>query len=378
MPVELQLTTDQELLAETTARFLADTSPLTEVRRLAAVPAGFEETWWRRGAALGWTSMLVPEDLGGGSLSGDGLRDLAVVAEERGRLVAPGPFVPVNVVASALAGSAAKTVHAPLIAALTAGSATAAWCLDEPGAAFGAAGVELRATSVADGFRLDGVKAPVEAGGEADHLLVVARHDGRLVQVLVPATAEGVRRRPLASLDLVRRYAAVELDGVIVPAAALVSGPDEADDAVETELLVACVLQLAETLGAITRVFEFTVEWAFDRYTFGRPIASYQALKHRFADMKLWLEASAATTTAAVRAVQSGSADAGELVSVAKSYVGEHAPELVQDCVQMHGGIGVTWDHDIHLYLRRVTLNSQLFGTPTDHRLRLAAVAGLV
>ena len=304
--MELQLTTDQELLAETTARFLADTSPLTEVRRLAAVPAGFEETWWRRGAALGWTSMLVPEELGGGSLSGDGLRDLAVVAEERGRLVAPGPFVPVNVVASALADSPASSVHAPVIADLIAGSATAAWCLDEPGAAFGAAGVELLATRVADGFLLDGVKSPVEAGGQADHLLVVARHDGDLVQLLVPATAEGVRRRPLASLDLVRRYAAVELDGVIVPAAALVSGPGEADDAVETQLRVACVLQLAETLGAITRVFEFTVEYAFDRYSFGRPLASYQALKHRFADMKMWLEACHATAQGAAEAVEAG------------------------------------------------------------------------
>jgi alkylation response protein AidB-like acyl-CoA dehydrogenase len=137
---------------------------------------------------------------------------------------------------------------------------------------------------------------------------------------------------------------------------------------------VAAALQLAEVVGAIDRVLEFTIEWAFDRLAFGRQLASYQALKHRFADMRLWLEAAKATTAAAVHAVDDHSPDAPELVSVAKSYVGEHAPELVQDCVQMHGGIGVTWDHDIHLYLRRVTLDSALSGTVTDHRRRLATI----
>jgi alkylation response protein AidB-like acyl-CoA dehydrogenase len=119
-------------------------------------------------------------------------------------------------------------------------------------------------------------------------------------------------------------------------------------------------------------VFEFTVQWAFDRYSFGRPLASYQALKHRFADMRLWLEASFATAAAAARAVQAGDPDAAELASVAKAYIGERATDLIQDCVQLHGGIGVTWEHDIHLYLRRGTVNRTMFGTPGDHRRRLA------
>ena len=134
------------------------------------------------------------------------------------------------------------------------------------------------------------------------------------------------------------------------------------------------MLQLAETVGALDRVFEFTLEWAFDRHTFGRPLASYQELKHRIADMQLWLEASKATVVAAVGAVAAQAPEASELVSTAKSYVSEHGPELVQDCVQMHGGIGVTWDHDIHLYLRRVTLNSATYGTARQHRERLAAM----
>jgi alkylation response protein AidB-like acyl-CoA dehydrogenase len=137
--------------------------------------------------------------------------------------------------------------------------------------------------------------------------------------------------------------------------------------------------------GAADRVLEFTVGYAFDRYSFGRQLASYQALKHRFADMKLWLEATHATVEGAARAVDGAAsgangangAHASQLVSAAKVYVGDRVPELIQDCVQMHGGIAVTWEHDIHLYLRRVTLGRALYGTPDEHRERLAAAAGL-
>jgi alkylation response protein AidB-like acyl-CoA dehydrogenase len=117
-----------------------------------------------------------------------------------------------------------------------------------------------------------------------------------------------------------------------------------------------------------------TVEWAFQRYSFGRPLASYQELKHRFADMKSWLEASHAVSDAAAAATETGAPDAAELVSAAKAFVGEYGAELVQDCIQIHGGIGVTFDHDLHLFLRRVTVNGALFGTPADHRQRLAAI----
>jgi alkylation response protein AidB-like acyl-CoA dehydrogenase len=371
-----QLTDDQELFRDTTRRFLEDSVPLTAVRALADEPAGFDRTWWRAGAELGWTSMLVPEALGGGSVSGEGLVDLSLVAEEMGRLVSPGPLVATNVVAAALSGSARAEHHTKLLEALVAGEAVAAWCFDEPGRPWGPA-VAVEAHSAGDEYVLHGVKGPVEAGGQADHLLVTATSDGGLLQVLVPADAPGVRITPRGSIDLVRRFATVHLDGVRVPAVAVVSEPGEAAEAVEHQVGVAVALALSEVVGAIDRVFDMTVEWAFDRYSFGRPLASYQSLKHRFADMKLWLEACRATTEAAVRAVQERAEDAAELVSVAKSYVGEHAPEIIQDCVQMHGGIGVTWDHDIHLYLRRVTLDCELVGTPRDHRIRLAAMAGL-
>jgi len=124
-------------------------------------------------------------------------------------------------------------------------------------------------------------------------------------------------------------------------------------------------------------VFETTLEYMFDRFSFGRPLASYQALKHRFADMKMWLEACHATAQAAARAVQEQGDDAPELVSAAKAYVGDHAPMILQECIQMHGGMGVTFEHDAHLYLRRAVQNRGLFGTPSEHRERIAARIGL-
>jgi alkylation response protein AidB-like acyl-CoA dehydrogenase len=206
---------------------------------------------------------------------------------------------------------------------------------------------------------------------------VTARTGEGLTQFLVPADAAGVRVTPLRSLDFVRRFAAVRFEDVRVPESAVVGPVGGADPDVELQVQLAVALQCAETVGATDRVFEFTAQYAFDRYSFGRPLASYQALKHRFADMKTWLEACHATATAAARGVQEGAADAGELASVAKSYVGERSVDIIQDCVQMHGGIGVTWEHDIHLYLRRATVNREMYGTPADHRERLAAHLGM-
>ena len=122
------------------------------------------------------------------------------------------------------------------------------------------------------------------------------------------------------------------------------------------------------------RAFDMTVEWAFDRYTFGRPLASYQELKHRFADMKSWLEAAHAVSDAAAVAVQAKSAEARELVSVAKAFVGQYGSDLLHDCVQIHGGIGLTFEHDLHLFLRRATVDRTLFGTPAHHRQRIADI----
>lgn len=365
--MQLGLNSDQELFRRTVRQFLEREVPLSTVRELTDDPAGFDRTWWRKGAELGFTSMLVPEKLGGGSLSGQGLCDLAIIAEEAGRLVSPGPLLSTNVVVGALSEAVTADAHLTAIERLLAGDAVAAWVPPPPGRAS-----TVSARPDGDGYALNGWAEPVEAGYEADYLLVTATTEGRLTQFLVPGDAAGLSRTRLDGLDLVRRFARLDLTGVHADRTAVVGTPEGAAEALERQTQTALVLQAAETAGAIDRVLEFTVAWAFDRYSFGRPLASYQALKHRFADMKMWVEACHATTTAALLAVQERRADAAELASVAKAYIGDRATDIVQDCVQMHGGIGVTWEHDIHLYLRRVTANRLTYGTPNDHRRRVA------
>jgi alkylation response protein AidB-like acyl-CoA dehydrogenase len=354
------------LFASTTQAFLQKEVPLSRVRQLHAEGVSFEPAWWRRAAELGWTALLVPEELGGGSVSGDGVADLAMVAEQLGKTVAPGPLYPVSTVLAALVESTDPQAHAETIESLIAGETVASWAVYEPGQGWAPHQPSVVATPTDSGYRIDGVKDRVEAGAQSDLLLVVARTDDGVRQFLVPADASGVRIEPQQSIDLVKQYARVHFDGVDVDKSAAVDG-----DLIDRQSQIAQVLQCAEVVGILQTVFDFTVAWALDRHTFGRPLASYQALKHRFADMKMWLEACRATTAAAVVAISSGAADAGLTASIAKSYVGEMATEIVQGCVQMHGGIGVTWEHDLHVYLRRVALYRSMFGTPEEHNLRV-------
>lgn len=360
------LTSDQELLRDTTARFLTDTVPLSKQRKFRDDPMGFEPDYWKTGAELGWTMLLVSEADGGGSVSGRGLADLATIAYEFGRHAAPGPLVDCNVVASALTGQPGD-LHAAALGEILTGQAIAATCL---GAAPWLRPDESTVTIRRDGddVIVSGAVKPVESARDARHLLVTGRSDGGMSQVLVPADAAGVTVKPLKSIDVSRRFGAVSFADVRLPASALVGEFARADDAVAAQVRKACVILCAESVGAMEVAFDMTLDWAFNRYTFGRAIASYQALKHRFADMKSWLEASHAVCDAAADAVADDTAMAGETVCAAKSYIGEQSVELAQDGVQIHGGIGVTYEHDLHFYLRRVTLNRLLYGTPADHR----------
>jgi alkylation response protein AidB-like acyl-CoA dehydrogenase len=222
---------------------------------------------------------------------------------------------------------------------------------------------------------LHGHKAPVESAGEAEVFLVTAAEEaGGLTQFLVPAGTPGVSVTPMRTLDMTRRYGHVTFDEAAVPDSAVLGEPGAAGDDVERQLQVALAVQLAEMTGAMDRGMEITTEWLFNRYSFGRPLASYQALKHRFADMRSWLEAANALADAAAQHVQEESARAGEYVSAGKSFLGEYALQVLHECVQFHGGIGVTFEHDLHLYLRRAVLDAQLYGTVADHRERLTSI----
>ncbi len=375
--MELELQGDQELFVDTTRRFLETECPLTKVRALYDDEAGFERDYWRQGAELGWTAMLVPEDLGGGTISGAGILDLVLVAEEMGRLVSPGPLLPVNVVADTLARSGSPAQQESELGPLVAGERVATWAFSESDGSWDPSGVTLAAAGAGDHWTLSGTKSAVQDATVADVLLVTARTGDGLTQFLVPGDAPGLAVTAQQSLDMTRRYATVEFHDVPVASAAVVGRVGDAADDVQRQLQVALTLQNAETVGALNRVYEFTLEYAKDRLAFGRPIGSYQALKHRFADMKMWIEACNATASASAHAVEEGADNASELVSVAKAYIGDRAPTVVQDCVQMHGGIGVTWEHDLHLYLRRVAQNAALYGSARDHRERLATLLGV-
>lgn len=371
--MQLSLTSDQEFFRDTTARFLTEHATPSEIRRLRDEPDGFDADYWRQGAALGWTSLLVSEKDGGGSISGEGLADLALVADEFGRHTAPGPLVPTNIVAGAL-GDLGEGRHADLLAGLLDGTSIASWGHLEPGhrRAFDDLALEIRP----DGgdLVLNGTKRPVESAARSSHLLVAGRSGAGLTQVLVPTDAPGVAVRPMHTVDLTRRFSEVTFTDVRVPADAVLGEVGGAADRIERQLLQAIVMTNAETVGAMQVALDITLEWAFDRYSFGRPLASYQELKHRFADMKTWLEAGHAISDASAGAVAAEAPEAAELTSAAKAFLGQYGTELLQDCIQMHGGIGLTFEHDIHFYLRRVTLDRTLHGTPADHRARITAL----
>jgi alkylation response protein AidB-like acyl-CoA dehydrogenase len=393
--MKLDLTPEQAFFHGTTRQFLDDKVPTSLLRELRGDPAGFGRDFWRQGADLGWTSLLVSEADGGGSVSGQGLVDLALVAFEFGRYAAPGPLATANVVAAAVARSGTAEQKAELLPGLMTGDRIGSWAYAEPRPFEQLGAVGVRARLSGGQYLLSGTKAPVEAAGQADLFLVTAMlategdDAGDLIQFLVPAGTPGVSVSPMRTLDITRRYGRVAFTDAAVPASAVLGGPgpvvadtvvadtlvaDTVAADVERQLQIALVIQLAELTGTMDRGLELTTEWLFNRYSFGRPLASYQALKHRFADMRAWLEAAHAMADTAAQHVQEESRRAGEYVSAGKSFLGVAALEVLQECVQFHGGIGITFEHDLHLYLRRATVDAQLYGTVADHRERLTAI----
>ncbi len=367
--MQVTLTDDQEFFRETTERFLADQVPRDDLRARREDPLGFDPAYWRRGAELGWTSLVVAEEHGGGTISGQGLVDLSLVAYEFGRHAAPGPLLDANVVASVLSRHG---VFPDVLDRLVSGEDVAAWCAP----AMGSDGWDssVRASRKGSDMVLTGEARPVESADVAEYLLVTCDDGDGTTQVLVPRETAGVVVEPLRTVDLTRRFSRVLFDGAVVGADSLVGPASAAGPDVERQFEVALVILNAESIGTMQTGFEMTLEWAFDRYAFGRPLASYQALKHRFADMKCWLEASHAIGDAACAAVESGVDDAPQILSAAKAYIGHYGGELLQDCVQMHGGIGLTFEHDLHLFLRRFTVDRALAGTPAHHRQRIAGL----
>jgi len=375
--LETDATDDQRALLDVSTRFMDDTCPLRAVRDGTWKDGEFVASYRRQAAQLGWYSMLVPESLGGGSVSGNGALDASLIAYRRGGRLQPGSFVGTNVVAYALAEAGSGAVQAAVLPALLAGDVSASWAVTGIGGDGRLdGGVDGRLLDDG-GLELSGAKSAVQDVDASSWLLVTCATPDGPAQALVAADAPGVTVTELESLDLSRRFAEVRFDAARVDASAVVGVPGAADDLLAGQLALACTLVAAEMVGAMDTDFSMTVQYAKDRIAFGRPIGSFQGVKHQLADTSLALEMSKAITLAAARTVGADDGYGPEAASMAKAFVGDAGVELVQTCFQVFGGIGYTWEHDQHLYLRRITTDAGLLGDPAWHREHLCQLAGL-
>ncbi len=375
--VDINLTEDQRMLLESTGKFAGDRASIQQFRRIADRRAEFGRADWQEGAAQGWVALFTPEAHGGIAESSQGLIDAAIVAETLGRVVYPGPFLSSCVVAAAITAAGSDAQQAQFLPGIAAGEILAAWAYAAPGPRGGIAPGSVSATQAGNTFTLNGTAAYVQDATDSDLLLVSAASDSGHSQFLLPSKAPGISIEPLETLDLGRKIANVKFSAVQAGPETLLGNFAAATAAFERQLQIALVLQSAETLGVIERALEITLEYTGQRIAFGRPVASFQGVKHRLADYATQLEGGKAAVAHAARAVQSNAPDAAIAASIAASHCGRWGTDIVRDCMHLHGGIGVTWDHDMHFYLRRAVSNEALYGAPLVHHGRLAALAGL-
>lgn len=371
--IEIAQSEEQQLLRSTAARFVDSEYPREAVRELVGTPSGVPDGYSRQIGALGWLSLLVPESAEPG-IAEQGVTFAAIVAEERGRGLQPGPFIPASVVIGALCRSGSEKQRATVLPALAAGEQIATWAVTDTSGAFAPDGA-LTARVQGDEVVLSGA-ALVQDAGLADWFLVTAARPDGPTQVLVPRS-EVTSVQPRDALDVTLRFSVVRFDDVKVPAANLVGPAGGAAGDIEWQLQLAATLAAAEAVGAMDALFELTRQYALDRFAFGRPIGSFQALKHQLADLSMNLEAARAVTASAVEAVEAGRDDAGEVASIAKAWTGDVGAEMAQGCMQIFGGISQTWEHDSHLYLRRITMNGLLYGGADWHRERICQIHAL-
>jgi alkylation response protein AidB-like acyl-CoA dehydrogenase len=355
---EFVFSDEQQDLRRGVRQFLAERADEAAVRRAMDTDAGYDPaTWARLGGELGVLGLAVAEDLGG---AGGTLVDQAVVAEEFGAALLPGPvFGTVNLAVPALVAVGAE--GDTLLPALVEGTRTAALAVPDRAGRFDAA---LVTVTEADGALTGEVPQVVDGG--ADVLLVAARSGSGVGLYAV----EGGHRTPLSTLDQTRRQATVRFDAT--PARPVASG-DDAERAITHAFRVAGALLAAEQVGGAQRLLDMTVAYAGTRLQFGRPIGSFQAVKHRCADMLVRVEHARSTAYHAAWALQDGTDDPDLAVSIAQATCSEAYQQVAADAVQMHGGIGFTWEHPAHLYFKRAVTDAALLGSAAAHREHIAA-----
>ena len=371
---------DQELLRNAAREFLTRECPMTYVRRMMDDPRGFEDAQWAKMAELGWLGLAVPEAHGGAGL---GFVDLVVVLEEMGRVVLPGPFFSTAVIAApALADAASPALQAEWLPKIAAGRARGTLALLERSARWDADGVALEARPEGGAFKLSGTKTFVPDAHTADFLLVAARAPGSkgadgLSLLLVDAADPGVRTTPLQTMDQTRKLCEVELRNVTVPRSRVVGEPGQGGAILDRIATRARTGLAAEMCGGAARVLDICVEYAKVREQFGRPIGSFQAIQHKCATMLVEVENARSAAYYAAWAVGSDSPDAALAAAMAKAYGSDAYAHVAADGIQIHGGIGFTWEHDMHIFFKRATSSAASFGDAALNREVVARLIGL-
>ena len=371
--MQLVFDTEQEDLRSAVRRFLENEVPLAAVRALMETRDAHDPAIWRRMAEeLGLQGLLVPEEHGG---SGAGFVELAVVQEEMGRAVLPGPFLSTAVLAvSAILDAGDDEAAKDLLPGIADGSTIATLAVTEGDGQWELESTAATAQPSAQGWTLTGVKHYVPDGALADLVLVVARTDAGLSLFAVDGGGSGVHRTALPTLDQTRPLARLELDGA---AGRLVGADGAAAQTVQRTLHKAAVALALEQVGGAQAALDMVVAYAKQRHQFGRLIGSFQAIKHKAADVLLKVESARAAAYYGAWAVAADSAEVPAVASLAKAYCSDAYFAAAAENIQIHGGIGFTWEHDAHLHLKRAEATRLWLGDPSWHRARLADAIGV-
>ncbi|ONH31732.1 acyl-CoA dehydrogenase family protein [Pseudofrankia asymbiotica] len=367
------LSEEHTQLRQAVRGFFAETSPESEVRRLMADPTGFDRAVWKRmGGELGLLGLALPRDFGG---QGYSTVELSIVLEEMGRSLLCAPFLSsVVLAANALLVSGDLAAQKQYLPGIAAGETIAALAVTEEAGGWDPAGVRTRATRAARCWTLTGTKSFVLDGHVADVVLVVARTPSGFGMFAVPGDAPGLERHLLPTMDQTRKQASLTLRDV---PATLVGDEVAAWSYLDPVLVRAAVALGAEQVGGAQRVLEMATEHARNRIQFGRPIGSFQAIKHKAANTLVAVESARSAVYHASLCAETHPEDLPVAAAIVKAYCSPAYVRATKDNIQIHGGIGFTWEHSAHLYFKRAKSSELLFGDPTLWRARLADQLGL-
>jgi alkylation response protein AidB-like acyl-CoA dehydrogenase len=368
------ITTDeQEALRDVMRSFLQKYSTESDVRIVMDGDEGYDAAAWRTAAEqIGVQGLVIPEEMGGG---GYGFDELAIVMEEAGRTLFPAPLLSTTVLATSALLSVGGSHAGELLARIAGGDLIATVAVSEAKLHWDPDDITTVAEESGGRWLLSGAKPYVLDGAHAGVILVAARTAAGVSLFAVESAADGLSVEPLESMDKTRRMAAVSFDNT---RAALLGEDGSGWETLRGVYDRALVALACEQVGGAQAVLEMTVEYLNVRHQFGRPIGSFQAIKHRCADLLVEVESARSAAAYASAAVTAGSEDASVAASIAKVYCSQAFYHVAAESIQMHGGIGFTWEHPAHLYFKRAKSSEALFGWPADHRDRIAKLIGLV